>query len=125
MKGQELRHSVGGQTDEGWSIESSMWSLEDGVVTSEYFTDGCDCDGRSSDPSIEPIAVLPGVWFNTDQSEVLGVLLDRGLVGTVYAGFIRFMPFVYTVGPDGDTCECAFDLSEADERAIVSAVAGV
>jgi len=42
----ELTHLSGGPTDEGYSFESETWSLEDGIVTREWYCDARDCDGR-------------------------------------------------------------------------------
>lgn len=41
-----LRHSHGGPTDEGWSAEAYVWSLDGYLVRCEYTTAGSDCDGR-------------------------------------------------------------------------------
>ena len=45
---QTLRWSRRGPDDEGWSSRAMTWTLEDGIVTHEEFTDGVDCDGRHS-----------------------------------------------------------------------------
>lgn len=44
--GQTLRHSRGGQTDEGWSREDNIWSFDGQTVTHEWVDDSVDCDGR-------------------------------------------------------------------------------
>jgi len=44
--GQELHHTCGGPTDEGWHREWNKWSFDGRYVTSEWLSDGVDCDGR-------------------------------------------------------------------------------
>ncbi len=46
--GQHLHVSTFARTDEGWTRDYHDWTLEDGVVTREYCTEGSDCDGRHS-----------------------------------------------------------------------------
>ncbi len=46
--GQTLRHHSGGATDEGWSSESNAWTFDGETVTSQWGSDGMDCDGRLS-----------------------------------------------------------------------------
>tara|TARA_R110000868_G_scaffold145660_2_gene365990 strand:- start:3053 stop:3430 length:378 start_codon:yes stop_codon:yes gene_type:complete len=43
---QTLRHHSCCDTDEGWSADSEVWTLRDGVVERELVSDGVDCDGR-------------------------------------------------------------------------------
>lgn len=44
--GQSLQHYTGSPTDEGWSSEFNRWSFDGEIVTSQWRSDGCDCDGR-------------------------------------------------------------------------------
>lgn len=46
--GQSLHHSHFGPTDEGFHSETSVWSFDGYVLTSEYYSDSRDCDGRIS-----------------------------------------------------------------------------
>jgi len=46
--GQTLNYSRFSRHEEGWSSESGTFSFDGEVVTSEYGTDGRDCDGRMS-----------------------------------------------------------------------------
>lgn len=41
------------RTTEGWSSTTCTWTYDedDGIVTQDYGTDGCDCDGRLSSGS--------------------------------------------------------------------------
>jgi hypothetical protein len=44
--GQTLRHSFGGETDEGWERTSVEFRCFDQHVEADVITDGADCDGR-------------------------------------------------------------------------------
>lgn len=59
--GQTLHHSSGGRTDEGWHRESNIWSFDGKVVTSEWCTDGRDCDGR--------LTRSGEAWFAADKAQ--------------------------------------------------------
>jgi len=43
--GQALHHSAGGSTDEGWWLESNIWSFDGHRVTNVWCSAGRDCDG--------------------------------------------------------------------------------
>lgn len=45
-KGQTLHHHYATQTDEGWHSETNVWHFDGRTLTSEWITDGRDCDGR-------------------------------------------------------------------------------
>jgi hypothetical protein len=68
-KGQTLSHYRGWRHEEGWSSESHTFSFDGEVVTSEYGTDGRDCDGRlsTSGESHCAVADLQSGYF--DESE--------------------------------------------------------
>jgi hypothetical protein len=44
--GQTLYHSIGAETDEGWSRESYQWEFDGEMLVCRWTTDGRDCDGR-------------------------------------------------------------------------------
>ncbi len=46
--GTPIEFSGGGRHEEGWSAWGVKYTLENGVVTYEHWTDGTDCDGRLS-----------------------------------------------------------------------------
>jgi len=47
-EGQPLTHHVCERHEEGWSSESNQWTLLNGTLYLETYTDGVDCDGRLS-----------------------------------------------------------------------------
>lgn len=46
--GQSVSFHTGGETEEGWSHEHSVYTHTGEEVESSHGTEGCDCDGRHS-----------------------------------------------------------------------------
>jgi len=46
--GRDLRHAVGGPTEEGWWAETTTYGAGGRLVYLAFCRDGCDCDGRIS-----------------------------------------------------------------------------
>jgi hypothetical protein len=66
-RGQTLRHSRGGPTDEGWHRSSHVWHFDGEKVTCESVSDGADCDGRLTRYSMSecPISKLRAGYVDT------------------------------------------------------------
>lgn len=43
--GQTLRHSYGGETDEGWCRDVNIWSFDGHTLRVQYRSNSQDCDG--------------------------------------------------------------------------------
>jgi hypothetical protein len=68
--GEELTHTRGGPTDEGYSAEATTWAHRGDSIRQEWTSWGRDCDGshEAGGASVCPLAQLAArdVWEETD-----------------------------------------------------------